>query len=148
VIIPRVERSCGGVLCQSRGGSVWVAVIVTRGGTRWQLPKGWIGEGETPQETARREVEEETGLTGRILEDLGTIDYWFYADRNTRVHKFVTFYLMAYEAGDIAGYDATEVDGALWVPMKEAMAEVSFGSERDVLRKAQEVWRQHMSLES
>jgi len=143
MITTRIERSAGGVLWQNRGGSAWVALIVTGSGTRWQLPKGWLEEGETPEETARREVREETGLTGRILENLATIDYWFYADRNTRVHKFVSFYLMAYESGNIADYDPTEVDGALWVPMREAIARVSFDSERDVLHKAQEAWWRH-----
>jgi len=125
-----------------------VALIATRGGTRWQLPKGWLEEGETPQEAARREVQEETGLRGRILEDLGTIEYWFYADRTTRVHKFVTFYLMACESGDVADFDPTEVDAALWVPMEEAIARASLASERDVLRKAQEAWQRHMAAQS
>lgn len=147
MVTTRIERSAGGVLCQSRGGSPWVALIVAGSGTRWQLPKGWLEDRETPQEAARREVQEETGLTGRILEDLGAIDYWFYADRNTRVHKFVSFYLMAYESGDIADYDTSEVDGALWLPMEEAVARVSFESERDVLRKAQEAWRRHLAVE-
>lgn len=144
----RIERSAGGVLCQNRAGSPWVALIATRGGTRWQLPKGWLEEGETPQETARREVQEETGLRGRILEDLGTIEYWFYADRTTRVHKFVTLYLMACESGDVADFDPTEVDAALWVPMEEAIARASFARERDVLRKAQEAWQRHMAAQS
>jgi len=148
MVTTRIERSGGGVLCQNREGSAWVALIVTGDGTRWQLPKGWLEEGETCQEAARREVQEETGLTGRVLENLGTIDYWFYSDRNTRVHKFVSFYLMAYERGDIADYDPTEVDSALWVSMREAIARVSFDSERDVLRKAQEAWWRRMAAES
>ena len=135
------------MLCQNRAGSPWVALIVTRSGTRWQLPKGWLEEGETSQEAARREVQEETGLRGCILGDLETIEYWFYADRTTRVHKFVTFYLMACEGGDIAEFDLTEVDEALWVPMEEAIVRASFASERDVLRKAQEAWQRHMAAQ-
>ncbi len=147
MVTTRIERSAGGVLCQNRDGAPWVALIVTKSGTRWQLPKGWLEEGEALRETAQREVQEETGLRGCILEDLGTIEYWFYADRTTRVHKFVTFYLMAYESGDTADFDPAEVDGALWVPMEEAITRASFANERDVLRKAQEAWRRHMTTQ-
>jgi len=125
-----------------------VALIVTRDGNRRQLPKGWLEEGETPQDAARREVAEETGLTGLILEELGTIDYWYFDHPTTRVHRFVTFYLMAYESGDISDFDPTEVDGALWVPMEEAIAQASFDGERETLVEAQEAWRRHMAVES
>jgi len=148
MITTRIERSAGGVLCRNHAGFPWVALIVTASGTRWQLPKGWLEEEETPQEAAQREVQEETGLTGRILEKLGTIEYWFYADRKTRVHKFVTFYLMAYESGDITDFDSTEVGGALWMPMEEAFARLCFSSERDILCEAQEAWWRHMAGES
>jgi 8-oxo-dGTP pyrophosphatase MutT (NUDIX family) len=148
IVATRIERSAGGVLCRNRGGSPWVALIVTRGGTRRQLPKGWLGEGETPEEAARREVFEETGLRGCILEDLGTIEYWFYPRRTTRVHKFVTFYLMAYESGRVSDFDRSEVDVAVWVPMAEAIAQVSFANEREILCKAQEAWPRYAVAQS
>ena len=147
VVTTKVQRSAGGVLCRGCADSPSVALIVTKGGTRWQLPKGWLEEGESPQEAAQREVREETGLEGRILEDLGTIDYWFYADRSTRVHKFVTFYLMAYERGNAADFDPAEVDGALWLPIEEAIEKATFASERDILRKAKEAWSRIMASE-
>jgi len=148
MVVTQVERSAGGVLCQNRDAALWVALIAAKGGMRWQLPKGWLEQGETPEETARREVWEETGLKGRILEDLGTIEYWYYARHSTRVHKFVTFYLMAYESGDISDFDSAEVEAALWVPMDQAVAQVSFASESGILRKAREAWPRHMATQN
>jgi 8-oxo-dGTP pyrophosphatase MutT (NUDIX family) len=92
-------------------------------------------------------VWEETGLRGNILEELGTIDYWFKDPHTIRVHKFVTFYLMAHESGDISHYDPAEVDAARWVSMEEAITKVSFGSEREILRQAQEAWPRHISAQ-
>lgn len=135
-------------MCQSRAGSLWVALIVTGSGTRYQLPKGCLEEGETPEETALREVSEETGLRGYILANLGTIEYWFYTRSAARVHKFVTFYLMAYESGDISDFDPTEVDMALWVPIEDAIAQVSFGNERQILCKAREAWPRYLAAQS
>jgi len=137
----RLECSAGGVLCKACDGSLWVALIVTHGGHWLQLPKGWLETGETPEQAAQREVEEETGLQGTILEGLGTIDYWFFADRATHVHKFVTFYLMAYRDGDVSDFDSSEVEGVVWLPIEKAIEEASFATEREILRKAQEAWR-------
>jgi 8-oxo-dGTP pyrophosphatase MutT (NUDIX family) len=134
-------------LCRNQGGSLWVALIVARGDTRWQLPKGWLEQGETASEAALREVQEETGLRASIQDKLGTIDYWFRGRDAVRVHKFVTFFLMACESGDISEYDPAEVETAQWVSMAEAMNLISFDSERAILRRAKDAWIGHRTVE-
>src|SRR3546814_13459384 len=62
-----------------------------RGRLLWSLPKGHIEQGETAEQTAMREVEEETGIQGTVLAPLGSIDYWFVTE-GRRVHKTVHHY--------------------------------------------------------
>lgn len=94
----------------------------------WSLPKGHIEEGETPETAAVREVLEETGITGRIVAPLGTIDFWFMADER-RVHKTVHHFLL--EAQDVVLSDAdAEVTEVAWVPLSDLAARLRYADER------------------
>ncbi|HEY6554254.1 MAG TPA: NUDIX domain-containing protein, partial [Vicinamibacteria bacterium] len=98
------HRSAGGLIVH---GSQILLISVMEG-KRWQLPKGHIEEGETPEETAVREVREETGVTGRVRGPLPGVEYWFF-DRGARIHKQVDYFLLDYVSGDPADFDASEV---------------------------------------
>jgi 8-oxo-dGTP pyrophosphatase MutT (NUDIX family) len=136
----KIEKSAGGVICREEGGRLRVALIATKGGERWGLPKGLVEKGEDPAQTALREVEEETGLQGRIMDKLGYVEYWFRNPQDDVLyHKFVDFYLMAYESGEVTGHDR-EVDRAQWYPIEEAIERLSFDNEREMLKKAKERW--------
>jgi 8-oxo-dGTP pyrophosphatase MutT (NUDIX family) len=90
------ERSAGGVVVDVFEGQARIAVIARRnraGRVEWCLPKGHIEGEETLPQTAAREVAEETGIEGRVLIELGTIDYWF-AVGDRRIHKYVHHYLL------------------------------------------------------
>jgi 8-oxo-dGTP pyrophosphatase MutT (NUDIX family) len=141
-----IERSAGGVVGREVNGQLQVALIATQDGTRWALPKGLVEPGEKPPATAQREVAEETGLHGRYLDRLGTVEYWYKPDPETRVHKFVGFYLFAYESGDVAGHD-WEVDAAAWFPIDEAIERASYDTERDILRRAKAAWTKALGRE-
>jgi 8-oxo-dGTP pyrophosphatase MutT (NUDIX family) len=134
----RFQLSAGGVVCRrSPAGQLEVALIATREGQRWGLPKGLVEEGEPLEETALREVREETGLEAEVIERLEPIEYWYWWSEDgekVRYHKKVYYFLMAYRGGDVARHDF-EVDDVRWFPIEEAIERASFQTERDVLQQ-------------
>lgn len=139
--LPSVEeRSAGGVVVDVHEGQARIAVIARRnraGRIEWCLPKGHIEPGETLIQTAAREVEEETGISGRVLAALGTIDYWF-ATPDRRVHKFVHHYLLEATGGELTidnDPDREAIDVA-WVPIDEVAGRLTFPNERRIVQTA------------
>lgn len=132
----RNEHSSGGAVISFRDGAPFVALIATRGKTRWGLPKGAVSDGETSQEAALREVKEETGLDASIVKPLDTIEYFFRAS-GMLIHKKVDFYLMNFDGGELTP-QLSEVDDVEWVELSEAIQRASFESERKLLEMAQQ----------
>ncbi len=128
----REAVAAGGVVIRhgERGPEV---AIAGRDGM-WVLPKGTPDGTERIEETAAREVREETGLDVRIVRPLGTIEYWFALSRQ-RVHKTVHFFLMEALGGDTARHDH-EYDEVRWVPVDEAREMLSFDTYREMLDRA------------
>lgn len=129
------HRSAGGLVVQGSR----ILLISTQSGRRWQLPKGHIEEGEIPEQTAVREVREETGVTGRVVAPLPGVEYWFIERGQRRVHKHVDYFLLDYVSGDPADFDAREVSGADWFSWDEGIAKLSFENERKVVLEAREI---------
>ena len=130
----RNEHSSGGAVIAVREGAAHVALIATRGRTRWGLPKGAVSQGETSEQAALREVLEETGLHAEIIKPLDTIEYYFRAG-DTLIRKRVDFYLMRYVAGELTP-QLSEVDDVEWVELRAAIQRASFESERKLLESA------------
>jgi 8-oxo-dGTP pyrophosphatase MutT (NUDIX family) len=125
------EVSYGGVVV--RGDEV--IVIVPRGRRRiLGLPKGGANAGERPEETAAREVREETGITVTVRERLGQVDYT-YRRGGRLIAKTVHFYLCEFEDGDTADHDH-EVDDARWMPLADARHRLSYPGERAMIDRA------------
>jgi ADP-ribose pyrophosphatase YjhB (NUDIX family) len=132
------ETSAGGVVINfARDKVVLIGRLDRRGRLLWSLPKGHIEEGETAEQTAVREVGEETGILGEIIRPLGTIDYWFVAERR-RIHKTVHHFLMEERGGDLSDEDVevTEVD---WVALDELEDRLAYADERRLVRTALEL---------
>jgi len=105
-----------------------------RDGVTWSLPKGTPNGGETIEQTALREVEEETGLQVRILAPIGPIEYYF-VQSGTRIHKTVHYYLMEAVGGDLRLHDH-EFDEVRWVRTDDATTLMTFPTEREVVARA------------
>ncbi len=108
----------------------------------WALPKGRLDEGERPEETALREVAEETGAHGRSLGKLGDVRYvytWAELADGERIFKVVSFFLVRYEGGrlgDLPEAFRHEVAEVRWLPLEDAPRLLAYGGERDMARKA------------
>jgi 8-oxo-dGTP pyrophosphatase MutT (NUDIX family) len=128
----KVEETSAGGLVVDRSGSRPRAAIIgrldRRGRLLWSLPKGHLEAGESAEDAAVREVEEETGIRGRVVAPLGTIDYWFVAE-DRRIHKTVHHYLLEASGGELSDEDI-EVDEVAWVPLDELRERLAYAGER------------------
>ena len=136
------EFSAGGVLVRTIRGRPMLAAIRPQGKPDgvWALPKGRIDPGESPDRTAAREVREETGVSGRLVEKLGDVRY-VYTRRGVRIFKVVSFYLLRAgrgRIGEIADEMRIEVAEARWLPLEEAPRRLSYRGEQGVARLALE----------
>ena len=130
---------CGRVRSIGREKSDITASGPRAEGYSWSLAKGTPDPGETLEETALREVREETGLEVEIAASLGTIDYWFgRRELDVRYHKTVYYYLMIPVGGGIELHDP-EFDVVQWFPSEEALEALTYVNEAEVLRRALEV---------
>ena len=143
------EFSAGGVVLRSMRGRWWLAAIDPAGRsssdkkTVLALPKGLVDAGERPEQTALREVREETGVEAALVGKLGDIKYVYTRSwaGGERVFKVVSFYLLRYESGklgEIAPEMRVEVRRAEWIPLEEGLSRLAYKGEREMAAKALE----------
>jgi 8-oxo-dGTP diphosphatase len=131
------QVSSGGVIFRNTDGKdVEIVLGAVKDGKVWSLPKGLVEKGEETSETAVREVREETGLSGKIIDKLGDITYWYYIkEDNAKCRKTVHFYLIEYLSGSTEDHN-WEVDKAEWFPISEALKKLSYKGDKEIVRKA------------
>ncbi|HEV7605058.1 MAG TPA: NUDIX hydrolase [Candidatus Limnocylindrales bacterium] len=132
--------SAGGIVVRYEAGQPWLVVGSRRrerDGRTWTLPKGTPNDGESREQTAVREVEEETGLKVSITGPLDSIEYWF-VQSGTRIHKTVHYFLMKPVGGDLAKHDH-EFDEVRWVSFEGAAKMLTFETERALVARAAEL---------
>lgn len=133
----RFEFSAGGIVFKSEDSKLFILLCQHSQHHGWGFPKGLIGdhkEKETKEETAIREVEEETGAKGEILEELEKVTYW-YAYEGEKIKKTVYYYVMRFLGGDITKHDH-EMENVEWVEAEKVLSTLTFRSDKEVFRKA------------
>jgi len=137
-----IEISSGGVIFKRKDNSFEVALVSKKKGKIWCLPKGHIEEGESLKETAIREVKEETGLRGEIVNKVDDIIYW-YSNKDKKgelikIFKRVYFFLLKYVEGETKVHDH-EVENVQWFDIKKARKILTYKTEQDVMKKAEKI---------
>ena len=134
----REAVSAGGVVYRRSPVGIEVVLVARPAERLWALPKGTPEPGESLEETALREVQEETGLLVEIARPIAEIHYSYVVrSHNIRVAKVVHHFLMEPRGGDVADHDH-EYDVAAWVEAQDAMRRLTYDNERDMLRLALE----------
>ncbi len=137
-------ESSGGVVYRRLDDTVEVVLVGRSQPGTWFLPKGTPQRGESREQTAARETREETGLDVRILEPIGSITYWFIANR-TRIHKTVYYYLMEPTGGDLSRHDP-EYDRVAWFPVTQAFKVLTYPNDADIVRRAARLIQRRIAL--
>ncbi len=134
--VARAEYSSGGVVYRKVGDNDYeVALVYRKRHDDWSLPKGHIEEGETREETALREVKEETGLDARIVEPLGEVVY-FYRRRNGDLVRKTVYHFLMEALSDKFAEPTWEVTESRWMPITEAQTLLSYKNDAGVVAKA------------
>ena len=127
---PRLEFSAGGVVVDERGQFLLIRARDLRNRPVWTLPKGTLAPGETSEQAALREVQEETGYLCRVVRDLEVVTYWFQRD-GQRIKKTVSWFLM--RPLEKVGDHDHEVDEVAWADRDEALRRLRYDSDRRLL---------------
>jgi ADP-ribose pyrophosphatase YjhB (NUDIX family) len=135
--LPTVEEtSAGGLLIdfeRDPNSAVIIGRYDRRGRMVWSLPKGHIEEGETREQTAIREIQEETGIIGRVIGELGSIDFTFMAE-GKRIHKTVHHFILERTGGAVSTADI-EVADVAWVALSDVADRLTYADERRLIQK-------------
>lgn len=134
----RYEFSAGGVVFKKADfGKIEILVARHSQHHGWVFPKGLIGdkqEGESKENTAIREVKEETGVDARIIHPLTPVTYWF-AFKGEKIKKTVYYYIMEALGGDITQHDS-EMEEVGWIVPHEVTDRLTYSSDKKVWQEA------------
>lgn len=144
----KFEFSAGGIVFKKEGGKIYILLCKHSSNHTWVFPKGLIGDhnkGEKKEETAIREVKEETGVDAKIIEPLKPIAFW-YKFNGELIKKTVYYYLMEYVSGDTTQHDF-EMEAVEWVPIEEVNDRLSHKSDKQLFKETQKRIEELISAE-
>lgn len=135
----KFEFSAGGVVYKNEDGKLFILVCQHSQHHGWVFPKGFIGDkeefkGQTKEETALRETKEETGITGKIIQPLTPITYWYKMDGEKR-EKTVYYFIMKFVEGDTKNHD-WEMENVQWLPVEDVEKRLTYDSDKTVWKEA------------
>ena len=136
----KLQFSAGGVVFKKENENAYVLVSQHSQHHGWVFPKGLIGDhvkNESKEETALREVQEETGAVGKILQPLKSVEYWFVLD-GEKIRKTVYYFLMEYVSGDISKHD-DEMENVEWLKKEDIQNRLTYPSDKEVWQEAQKL---------
>lgn len=136
----KLEFSAGGVVYRRENDTTYILVAQHSAHHGWVFPKGLIGDnikGETKENTAVREVEEETGAQGKILQELSPVSFWYQFD-GVKIKKTVYYFLMEYLGGDITRHDH-EMEQVEWLSKEKVMDRLTYKSDKKVWQEAEKL---------
>ena len=136
----KIQFSAGGVVYKKEDNKIFILVSQHSQHHGWVFPKGLIGdhvEGEKKEDTALREVKEETGAEGKIIRSLNPITYWFVFEKE-KVRKTVYYFLMEYVKGDITKH-YHEMEAVEWLPAKNVEERLTYKSDKIVWNEAKKL---------
>ena len=136
----KFEFSAGGIVYKEHLGKMSILVCQHSQHHGWVFPKGFIGDkikGESKEATALREVAEETGVKGKIIQPLEPVTYWYVMDKEKR-KKTVYYYIMEYVSGDITQHD-WEMENVEWLPTDKVEYRLTYPSDKQAWEKAEKI---------
>jgi len=134
----KFEFSAGGIVYKKEKGKLFILVSQHSQHHGWVFPKGLIGDkknGEKKEETALREVKEETGAKGKIIKTLEPVTYW-YVWKGEKIKKTVYYFIMEYVEGDITDHDF-EMENVKWVEEDKVLETLTYKGDKEVFKLAQ-----------
>jgi 8-oxo-dGTP diphosphatase len=134
----KFEFSAGGIVYKKEDNKIFILVAQHSKHHGWVFPKGLIGDhikGEKKEETAIREVEEETGVLAKIIKPLTPVTYW-YVFEGEKIKKTVYYFLMEYVSGDIKEHDF-EMENVEWLPVDKVMERLTYKADKQVWKQAE-----------
>ncbi len=133
----KFEFSAGGLVYKKEKGELYILVSQHSQHLGWVFPKGLIGDhvkGEKKENTAVREVEEETGAKAEIAEAIKPVTYWYVLD-GEKIKKTVYYFIMKYKGGDISKHDHEMAD-VKWVENDKVAETLTYKSDKEAFREA------------
>jgi len=136
----KMQFSAGGVVIKRQDNKTYILVAQHSQHHGWVFPKGLIGDhfkNESKEETAIREVKEETGILGKIIKPLTPVEFWFELD-GEKIKKTTYYFLMEYILGDTKEHDF-EMENVEWIRLNEVEKRLTYQSDKKVFKEAEKL---------